>query len=804
MAIFERIVTTYNDKGSKQALKDLNKLEESFVNAGKTIAKAFGAAALATAALAIKVGKDAVQGAIEDEKAQSALAIALRNTANATDDQIASTSRYLDQLELQVGINNNELIPSYQKLVQATGDLAQAQNLQNLALDISAGTGKSLGAVTDGLVRAIGGNIGALKRLGIPLDDSIIKSKDLNAALQTLSTTFAGQAEKRAGTFGFQLERLRLQFDQTLDALGYALIPVLQDLAEMIRTEVLPAFDAFIAQHKDEIAQALKDFVKFSINAATALGKMFKVMSENIGVVKALGSLLIGVFVGAKVAAAIGLITSALKLLNPAMRVTAAQTTAAGTGMALLTGGVSARAAVAGLIAFAGTAILVNKQLSNMAKGFGDTTKAITQQSQVVKGHLADLQRIEASVNKINKTTGFDSTVKDTQEAINLEASRLNLLREGRIEEAAKVKARQEEREALSKAIEEAKRYQDILQALADAQITNEEIITLAAKWNVTTEAVKNYIATFFALGDGKIDKTEIELLAAAWGMTKEQVEKYLDFVKAVKDGKLSSEEIQALQDKWGMTVREIEQYADFVIALQDYKISNEEVAALGKAWGLTDAEVLKYLETIGVPFDYKGKHIDPVNGIEKAWVDTKGAVDAYITSLGDADTALATLATNAASNAAVVQSALDSATLSAEALAVAAGGALDIAAQAQAAADAAIATANSAQVAAEVARASAEAAAAAIAAAEAAAAAAASARGAIPPIIPPDASPDAGTGGVVGSGGFIPGSGGDPIVNITVNGSVISESDLIETVREGVLGGYLSGRVITTNPTAL
>ena len=91
MAIFERIVTTYNDKGSKQALKDLNKLEESFVNAGKTIAKAFGAAALATAALAIKVGKDAVQGAIEDEKAQSALATALRNTAGATDAQIAST-----------------------------------------------------------------------------------------------------------------------------------------------------------------------------------------------------------------------------------------------------------------------------------------------------------------------------------------------------------------------------------------------------------------------------------------------------------------------------------------------------------------------------------------------------------------------------------------------------------------------------------------------------------------------------------------------------------------------------------------
>lgn len=39
MAIIERIVTVYNDKGSKQAVKDLNKLEKNFADAGKKIAK---------------------------------------------------------------------------------------------------------------------------------------------------------------------------------------------------------------------------------------------------------------------------------------------------------------------------------------------------------------------------------------------------------------------------------------------------------------------------------------------------------------------------------------------------------------------------------------------------------------------------------------------------------------------------------------------------------------------------------------------------------------------------------------------
>ena len=90
MAIIERIVTVYNDKGSKQALKDLNKLEDSFINAGKKMAKAFGVAALAAGALAVKLGKDGVEAAIADQKSQALLANALRNTTGANEAAMAS------------------------------------------------------------------------------------------------------------------------------------------------------------------------------------------------------------------------------------------------------------------------------------------------------------------------------------------------------------------------------------------------------------------------------------------------------------------------------------------------------------------------------------------------------------------------------------------------------------------------------------------------------------------------------------------------------------------------------------------
>ena len=80
MSIIERIITVYNDKGSKQALKDLKKLEKQFAAAGKKIAKAFAVATVATAAFAVKVGVDAVKAAMEDQKSQALLANTLRNT----------------------------------------------------------------------------------------------------------------------------------------------------------------------------------------------------------------------------------------------------------------------------------------------------------------------------------------------------------------------------------------------------------------------------------------------------------------------------------------------------------------------------------------------------------------------------------------------------------------------------------------------------------------------------------------------------------------------------------------------------
>jgi len=261
MAIIERIVTVYNDKGSKQALNDLKKLEATFTNSAKKIAKAFGAATVAAAALATKLAVDGVQAAIADQKSQALLANALRNTTGASDSAIASVEDYISAQQRLVAVTDDELRPSLTTLLNATQDITEAQALQSLALDISAGAQKDLQSVSLALAKAVGGNIGALTKLGVPLSEDIKKSKDLNAALKELGSTFAGAASTRAQTFEGRMTALRISFSEALESLGYALIPVLEELAKVFQTQLIPVFEQFIAQNKDEIVAFSQEFL---------------------------------------------------------------------------------------------------------------------------------------------------------------------------------------------------------------------------------------------------------------------------------------------------------------------------------------------------------------------------------------------------------------------------------------------------------------------------------------------------------------------------------------------------------------
>lgn len=213
---------------------------------GKIAGAAFIAAGVAAAAYAGKLAIDGVKSAIEDEAAQLRLATTLRNVTNATKDQISATEAYILKTELATGVSDDQLRPSLDRLVRSTGDLKKAQELQTLALDIAAGTGKDLASVSEALGKTYDGNFGALKRLGVPLDASIVKSKDFAAAQAALAETFAGQSSLQAETFAGKMERLKTAFQEGKEQVGGYILDGLTPLLTAVVNKVIPAVQGFI------------------------------------------------------------------------------------------------------------------------------------------------------------------------------------------------------------------------------------------------------------------------------------------------------------------------------------------------------------------------------------------------------------------------------------------------------------------------------------------------------------------------------------------------------------------------------
>jgi len=268
-------------KGISGAQTEVSGFSDKLGKFGKVAGAAFAAAGAAAAAYAGKLLIDGVKSAIEDEKAQVALATSLKNVTSATDAQISAVEDQITKTSLLTGVTDDELRPSLDRLLRSTQDVGKAQKLQTLALDVAAGSGKSLQAVSEALGKAYDGNFGALKRLGVPIDENIIKTKDFDAAQAALAATFGGQAAAQADTFAGKMQRLTVAFDEGKETVGSFVldaitplvsglvnnvIPAISNLSNTIGTNLKPVFDNIAAFIKDTLLPAFKLWWEFFTN----------------------------------------------------------------------------------------------------------------------------------------------------------------------------------------------------------------------------------------------------------------------------------------------------------------------------------------------------------------------------------------------------------------------------------------------------------------------------------------------------------------------------------------------------------
>ena len=330
--------------GMSAIQKDLSKFQRTANTVGKGLNKALSTVGLAAGFTALtSVLKNSAKAASEDIKSQALLANSLRNTIGATDANIASAEAYIKKTQLTSAVLDDELRPALSQAVLATGSLASGQVLLNTALDVSAGTGKSLGTVTAALSKAWDGNTASLKKLVPGIDVT-------GNYLGELNEKFRGAAETAANNDPYQ--RLQVIFADLQETIGTAVLPALEE------------FSAYLASPEGQ--QNLQQIAGIFKVIGTLITEGTRFLIQNIAVIKAI----VGALLFVKIAW--GTVTTAVKVYEFATKLAKVSTVAL--KAALVSTGIGALVVAVGLLAEAWiNADSAADNYNNPELGRGDT-----------------------------------------------------------------------------------------------------------------------------------------------------------------------------------------------------------------------------------------------------------------------------------------------------------------------------------------------------------------------------------------------------------------------------------------------
>jgi hypothetical protein len=265
------------NKAFKQAESETDKLIKNVKKLAKTLGIAYGSQQI------LAFGKASIKAAAADQKAQQQLSLALKNVGLERD--AATSEAFIQRLQSEFGVVDDQLRPAYQRLAVATHDTAESQKLLQLSLDISASTGKDLESVTAALSKAYLGNNTALSKLGVGISKADLKAGNFNDIIDKLTVTFAGAAKQAANSYQGSIDKLGVASQNVKEIIGTGLIDAIKNLAGETGVSDL-------AKNMENAATYTADVIR-GIGVLTAqLKKLPGVSSFDIGMIPIVGSYL--------------------------------------------------------------------------------------------------------------------------------------------------------------------------------------------------------------------------------------------------------------------------------------------------------------------------------------------------------------------------------------------------------------------------------------------------------------------------------------------------------------------------------
>lgn len=245
----------------------MGKLRKTGVSAFKGIAAASAVAAAALAAVAL----DAIKSAAEDERQSILLNAALKQRGLFTEDLNKKIQEQIISMGA-LGIADDQVRAGLEVGSRFFTDQATLLQANAVAADIAAVTGQDLAEVMMSIGKGAQGQTKGLKALGIQVGKGATIQDILTAATAKYGGTAAEIANSTSGKFA----QSQVRFNETMEDLGYKLLPTVNKFLDWLATTGMPMFQSVI----DAVAPVITDLID---NAVAPLAESFGALFEVFG-----------------------------------------------------------------------------------------------------------------------------------------------------------------------------------------------------------------------------------------------------------------------------------------------------------------------------------------------------------------------------------------------------------------------------------------------------------------------------------------------------------------------------------------
>jgi hypothetical protein len=303
MAIIIPILTQFDDRGIKGAIRELERAKTGldkfgatgkiFTQLGQNLSKNLTLPILGVSAALGTFVKEA----IEAEAATSRLRQILLTTGGATEKGVDALLKQASALE-KVGIASRESIVTTQAQL-ATFDL-QGDTISKLTPAIldyvlaekgATATGDDFKSMTNGLAQALNGQFASLTRVGFVLDEDTKKkiangteSERAAALVEVLNSTYKGFNEALAQTPEGRIILLSREFGQLKQEIGSVFLPIVLQVSDVIKNQVIPEVQKLVDKFKALSPETIETGVKVA-GLIAILGPLVFVIGKVIGAV---------------------------------------------------------------------------------------------------------------------------------------------------------------------------------------------------------------------------------------------------------------------------------------------------------------------------------------------------------------------------------------------------------------------------------------------------------------------------------------------------------------------------------------